>query len=35
VILILLIYLMPTGAGGLVRRTADFIGRRMKPRPDR
>jgi branched-chain amino acid transport system permease protein len=35
VILILLIYLMPTGAGGLVRRTADFVGRRVKPRPDR
>ena len=35
VILILLIYLMPTGAGGLVRKVADFVGRRMKPRPDR
>lgn len=35
VILILLIYLMPTGAGGLVRKVADFIGRRMKSRPDR
>jgi branched-chain amino acid transport system permease protein len=35
VILILLIYLMPTGAGGLVRRTADFVGRRIGPRPDR
>jgi branched-chain amino acid transport system permease protein len=35
VILILLIYLMPTGAGGLVRRTADFIGRRFTSRPDR
>ena len=35
VILILLIYLMPTGAGGLVRKVADFIGRRAKSRPDR
>jgi branched-chain amino acid transport system permease protein len=35
VILILLIYLMPTGAGGLVRKVADFIGRRIKPRPNR
>ena len=35
VILILLIYLMPTGAGGLVRKVADFIGQRMKSRPDR
>jgi branched-chain amino acid transport system permease protein len=35
VILILLIYLMPTGAGGLVRKVADLVGRRMKPRPDR
>jgi branched-chain amino acid transport system permease protein len=35
VILILLIYLMPTGAGGLVRKVADFIGRRIGPRPDR
>jgi branched-chain amino acid transport system permease protein len=34
-ILILLIYLMPTGAGGLVRKVADFIGRRTKSRPDR
>jgi branched-chain amino acid transport system permease protein len=35
VILILLIYLMPTGAGGLVRTIADFIGRRLKSPPDR
>jgi branched-chain amino acid transport system permease protein len=35
VILILLIYLMPTGAGGLVRKVADFIGRRLKSPPDR
>jgi branched-chain amino acid transport system permease protein len=34
-ILILLIYLMPSGAGGLVRKVADFIGRRAKSRPDR
>jgi branched-chain amino acid transport system permease protein len=35
VILVLLNYQIPTGAGGLVRKIADFIGRRMKPSPDR
>lgn len=32
VMLILLIYVMPTGAGGLIRAITDFIGRRWSPK---